>query len=279
MISFRATMTLPLFGLLVALAGCSAESGNNAGAESANAALSENADTTAPSAHHGRRGHHGHFGHRPHGGSGFLVGAALHESIGLTSEQQSTIAGLRDEAPQEALSKLHATLTKEQRSALVEAVSKRMDTMRAKAAENGGERHGKMHGPPHGHGDHSPMGRLLEGLDVTDAQHAAIRSKLEELKPSAEQREAMKAKFSEVETEMKARLQTFVNDDFDAKTFFAPPKNLPERGEGFDPMKQRIDAVMSVLEPAQREKLKARLEEARAGRHERPEFGRRGGPR
>jgi Spy/CpxP family protein refolding chaperone len=174
------------------------------------------------------------------------------------------------------LSTLHDTLTPEQRTALVDSLAKR-------AAEAKGE-HGKRGGKTmamRGHGEHAqragdegghfrgrggpgggPMG-MLAGLELTQEQKDAIKAKLEAQrpeKPSEEQREAMKARFEAMRTEMKAKLEIFKSDKFDATAFVTPSQKLERPEHGGDRM-AHLAAITSVLTPAQRETLAARIEQ------------------
>lgn len=178
MIAFR-SMTLPLFALVAALAGCSAEAGTSAGVESVDDARSNIAAEQTEKADGPRA-----RGHAP-GGPDFLVHAALRAPIDLTAEQKTTIEGLlKADAPErprfdaarakklaaairsnsvddsmqpapdashreariaasaKALATLHDTLTAEQRVALVDSINKRGATRGEHGAKRGGE-HGK----------------------------------------------------------------------------------------------------------------------------------------
>lgn len=318
MISFRALSTASLLGLLVTLAGCSAETGTASGADSAETANAKDSVALEGSsdearAAHGPRGRHA-------GGPDFLLVAALHAPINLTAEQKTTIQGaLAQSAPKaassfdrgratalaasiragkidatsqpgpsaddmaarmaerqassaKALATLHATLTPEQRSALVEAISK-------KGAEHGMKGHAKdgerRERPEHAAGQRpGPMGGMLAGLEVTKAQEEAIRAKLDAqrsaTKPTEADREGMKAKHEAFRTQMKARLQTFASDSFDATAFVTPPEGAFKGGPAARPegMANPLAVVVSVLEPAQREKLAARIEAGPAARGE-----------
>lgn len=88
--SFRTLF--PVLGVIAALAGCSAETGANNGVDTANAVQAKTALSNERSTEAGK-GHHA-FAGRPHGGPDFLVFAALHEDIGLSAEQRSTLEGL-----------------------------------------------------------------------------------------------------------------------------------------------------------------------------------------
>ena len=322
--TFR-SMTLPFFALVAALAGCSAEAGTSAGAETTDDARSTVvAEQTGKEV--GKEGKRGHgmrpmAHHRP-GGPDFLVHAALRAPINLTAEQKATIEGLVKtkahrgpavdasraqklaaairnnsvatmERPQfdekareariaesaKALATLHATLTPEQRVALVDSIEKH-------APKHGGERgaHARKERPQRGHAERGhaerrpgaegargfhgrggPMG-LLAGLDLTQEQKDAIKAKLEAqrpAKPSAEQREAMKAKMETARAAMKAKLESFKGASFDATAFVTPPKDLP-RPEmarvGQDP----LAVITPLLTAEQREVLASRIEKGPA---------------
>ena len=254
MISFRTSMTLPLFALLAAVAGCSGESATGTGTESARVetAVTEQPAVTPEGQPAGFARHRG----GPQGGPDFLLVAALHEPINLTATQKTAIEGaLTSRAPKAppvvdsarttalaaairsgnvdgvghpapsesdkaarltasaaALDTLHKTLTKEQRIALVDAVSKRMGEHSMGAPKDGpkpegrGFRHGNKEGAEHG--PRGPMG-MLEGINLTDAQKAALKTKLDAQRPApptAEQREAMKKQFESFRTDMAAKL-------------------------------------------------------------------------
>lgn len=88
--SFRTLF--PVLGVIAALAGCSAETGANNGVDTANAAQAKTALSNPSTERAGKDGHA--FAGRHHGGPDFLVFAALHENIGLSAEQRSTLEGL-----------------------------------------------------------------------------------------------------------------------------------------------------------------------------------------
>lgn len=307
MISFRTVF--PFLGLVVALAGCSAENSANSGVDSANAAQQKSTLSTDRASDAHRPGGPA-FAGRPHGGPDFLVFAALHENLNLSAEQRATIEGLATKnrpappAPDKAravalasavrankidaatfqapsvdreammkehlaksassLATLHKTLTKEQRAALVDAIA-------AKAAQHGGKDHGPEghRGPPpgaQGH-EHSPMGFMLRGIDLTPEQQAEIKSKLDAQRPAPPteaERAAMKTKHEAMKKDMDARLQTFKADTFDANAFVAPPADAPKGpppGMGPESMAKELSILVSVLTPAQREELAKRIEQ------------------
>lgn len=312
--SFR-TM-FPVLGILAIVAGCSAETGANGGVDSANAvetktALASDSTTTETKARgpHAGRPHHGSHG------PDFLLLAALHEEIGLTEAQRTTLRDLveqrrskalshrpdqarisqlaaavragkvdpsplpaapvdadatiaeRNAASAKSIATLHATLTKEQRTALVDRVT-------AKRGEGPGKDRGDGQRPPPGAGvggDHGgPLGGLLEGIELTEAQKGALKASFEARKPSDADREAMKAKHEAVKAEMDAKLRSFVSDTFDATAFVAPPAGAPKIGPRPDHRAQELAAVVSVLDAAQREKLALKIEQGPTVRPEMP---------
>lgn len=301
MSSFRTITSLSVLGLLVALSGCSAESATGSGAGTASTAQVADPIVAAPATASTNAAGPAR-GPRPGGPDSLLV-AALREPINLTAEQKATVegalaaskpaglpgfdktrvsalaAGIRSgkvdvatvkaQAPNDdakaahlaaaakAVATLHATLTPAQRRALVDAVAK----------------HAASHAshPPMDHAGGPPPGglgsmeHLLEGLDVTQAQHDAIRAKLDAQRPTPPtdaDRAAMKQQHETFRAAWTAKLQTFANDTFDANAFVAPPEGAlkgpgPDHADRF-----AADLVIltSVLEPAQREKLAARIE-------------------
>ncbi len=294
MISFRATATASLLGLLVALAGCSAQTGATGSAGSAETIQAVDPAPAAQAVNF----------HGP--GQEHLLVAALREpSLNLTAAQKTAIegaltasstprapsaegkarmmalaAGVRAgkvdpssvQAPNndaernahiaasaKAIDTLHATLTPAQRRALVDAVSRRTEHrgpppgMEANRDAKGERGHG-------GRGDHGPMGHLLAGLDLTQAQQDAIHTQMEAQKPTAADHEAMKKQFEGFHTAMQARLQTFANDSFDATGFVTPPAGAVMKGHE-DRMAKDLAIITSVLDSAQREKLATRIEQ------------------
>ena len=171
--------------------------------------------------------------------------------------------GQRTAAMAKAIGTLHATLTKEQRIALIEAMTQRMK-------DKGGKDGPEGHGPPpdgkeggHGHG-HGPMGFMLEGLDLTQAQKDALRAAHEENrppKPTEAQKEEMKKQHEARRAEMQARLRTFAGDSFDATAFVTPPADAKGGPDHGDRMLKDLAILVSVLDSAQREKLAARIEQ------------------
>jgi len=283
----RLRTVLPILAVVTALSslvGCSGQAADASGDTSqTKTAL---AATSSPKDNRVRAG-------RPHhGGPDFLLFASLHEDIGLSDAQRTTIKGLienskpganpppapdksrsatlasairsgkidgnvlappagADAMMKEHLAKsaanlktLHDTLTKDQRVKLVEG-------LQAKQGERG-ERpeHADKRGEAREHGAMGPMGHLLGGIELTQAQKDAIKAKLEADKPSAADRAAMKAK-------MEAKLVSFENDDFDANAFVARPEGV----SGANHMQKELEAIVSVLDANQREQLAQKIEQ------------------
>ena len=321
MISFRALSTVSLLGLLVTLAGCSAESATAGGADTAGTTRA--ADTVV--ADQASSDHGPGRGPRPGGGPDFLLFAALHEPINLTAAQKTTIegalaankpsappsfdktrvsalaAGIRagkveasavkppgedgfaahQAASAKALATLHATLTPEQRTALVAAVAKRGEQMHKDFGKDGARPpHMEHGGPPPGGGamgPMGPMGHMLEGLDLTKAQEEAIKAKLDAQRPappSEADRAAMKAQHESMRTAMQAKLQTFASDSFDATAFVTPPDGaMKPPADHADRFAADLTFITSILDASQREKLAARIEAGPPARVGRPAPG------
>lgn len=185
-----------------------------------------------------------------------------------------------------AIGVLHDTLSAAQRTELVEKMTARMEKFggpegrpewkdrgakggadrREAKGERGpkGERGGKG---GHGPGMHGPLGQLLRGIELTDAQRETVRAAMEKTMPSEADREAMKASHEAMRTAMKDRLATFASDSFDANAFATPPAGAPKMGPEamFGHMIKVIAAVTPVLDETQRAELAKRIEEAPMG--------------
>lgn len=179
-----------------------------------------------------------------------------------------------------ALQTLHATLTPEQRRALVDSVTKRMEE-RGPANEGRGKKGNRGAGgpPPGGKGPAGraaagPLAHLLHGIEVTDAQRESIGRALEAQRGTPADHEGMKERSEGKRAAMRARLEGFAAATFDAKAFVAPPEGGPAGGpkQHFERMVKDLAVVVPMLEPAQREALAARLEKG-------PPMGPPGGPR
>lgn len=187
-----------------------------------------------------------------------------------------------------AISTLHDTLTSAQRRQLVDAVEAKLDKHgehgmrehkgdregREHARENKGERKGEREGAreggrEHGPGMMGPMGHILRDLDLTDAQRDQIREAMKKNAPSEADREAMKAAHDSFRTAMRARLETFAADSFDATAFVTPPADAKMGPKGMaGGMIKMVATVVPLLTDAQRETLAKHLEEGPpAGMH------------
>jgi Spy/CpxP family protein refolding chaperone len=180
-------------------------------------------------------------------------------------EPPAAVKTAHQDALAKALDTLHATLTPDQRTALVAAMSKH------EGGEHGQHRMGdrakwqgerEAMGPKGEHG-FGPMG-MLKGIDLTDAQKTTIETNLQALrpaKPSDAEITAMKARHEEMKKDREAKLQSFVGDSFDAVAFVARPVDAkPEMNRG-DHMMKELAVIVPVLSPAQRELLASRIEQ------------------
>ena len=111
-----------------------------------------------------------------------------------------------------ALEKLHATLTAEQRTKLVDAIV-------AKRPASPGAHGPGAHGGPGGPGEHGPFGGLPQGLELSEAQKEKLRAAFEAsrpAKPSDAEIATWKAAHEARKVAMDAKLQSFKGDAFDA---------------------------------------------------------------
>ena len=341
MSSIRTSLSLSLFALVATLAGCGVEAGVPE-AESAEQAATAAAPADVAVATADGKGGPRFGGGRHHGGPASLIMAALHEDIGLTAEQKTTIEALlptrgdkpegarpearggpdqahgaalaaairsgkvdaaalapkRDESKAKddsahvarqaemakALGTLHATLTAEQRQKLVAAVKSHEGKGGPDAQRPGGK--GRPDGArpegrgPKGEGQekgamHGPLGGMLAGIELTAEQKELLQTKLEAArpaKPTEAEMAAHKQQFEAMRTEHEARLATFANDSFDANAFLARPAK-PQGAEAFkgrDHHADELAIVVSVLQPAQREQLAAKIEAGPPARDGKP---------
>ena len=172
-----------------------------------------------------------------------------------------------------AIGVLHDTLSAAQRKELVEKVSARMDKFggpegRPQRGAKGDDARGpKGERGERGPGMHGPLGHMLKGLDLTDAQKDAIKAAMEKSAPTEEDREEMKANHEAMRAAMKERLQSFASDTFDANAFAKPPEGAPKMGPDkmFGGMVKMIAIVTPILDETQRAELAKRIEEAPMG--------------
>ncbi|WP_437896776.1 Spy/CpxP family protein refolding chaperone [Sorangium sp. So ce124] len=204
------------------------------------------------------------------------IEAKLPDAGRAAEEHRARVAG--------ALSTLHATLTKEQRRQLVDVIAAKMDERGERGprgGKQGGEHHrgdrGGMGGPGMRGG---PLGHLLAGLDLRDEQRAQIDKALEGARPSDADRDGRKEDHAARRAEMRARLETFAADRFDANAFLPQPPAGEKMGPRahLDRMVGALAAIVPILDEAQRNALAERIEKGPfAGRPERgPGPGMRG---
>ncbi|MBX3232051.1 MAG: Spy/CpxP family protein refolding chaperone [Labilithrix sp.] len=287
MISIR-SLSLPVLALASLVAGCSAESGTTSGAETTDSARTQIV-TQVELASAEERGAGPIHRHGPHGGPDFLVGAALRAPLDLTAEQRATIEGLthRERPPfdpsrakelaaairagnvaalpkppapdlaatAKTIQTLHDTLTASQRAALVddiEAHAPKVDP--SKEGPKGAK------GPPH------VMRKVVfpfgDDLGLTDAQKEELKARIEAsapARPDPAKLAEMRGNMEAARLDMKAKLQSFKADSFDATAFVTPPATAKPNVELHLRGNPLADLV-SVLTPEQREKLAQKIE-------------------
>lgn len=206
--------------------------------------------------------------------AGKIDKASLLAKLGTFEKGDAT----RTAALAKSLETLHTTLTKEQRSALVEAISKRAEG-RGPGGEfegKGGRRPPEPGAMPGGAHVPGPLGFMLDGVELTQTQREAINKALEANRPSPPDRAKFEKLHESMRAQMHERLASFAGDSFDAKAFVTPPEGAKAGGppNPFEHMVNDLAVVTPLLEPAQREALAARLEKGPPGFHGRP--GQRG---
>jgi Spy/CpxP family protein refolding chaperone len=187
--------------------------------------------------------------------SGSVDEAAFSQKLGKEPGDPARLA--------KALGVLHETLTAAQRRQLVDAISAKMEKhgKRGERGERGGK-HEREHGAEMG----GPMGHMLHGLDLTDAQRTAIREAMQKNAPSEADRAAMKGSHDAFRKGMRDRLETFAGGSFDASAFAAAPAGAKMGPKGmFGGMVKMLATVTPILTETQREALATRIEEGPAG--------------
>ncbi|HEX8791249.1 MAG TPA: hypothetical protein VF765_09905 [Polyangiaceae bacterium] len=147
-----------------------------------------------------------------------------------------------------AVDTLHATLSPEQRQKLVDMIGKHIEE-----AESS---HGPAAATPQGLLDH-----LLAGVNLTTDQRAAI-DRILASQAAGEDPAATSARIQAFHADLRARLQTFASDRFDAAAFVAPAKDMPPMGmrEHVEHTLHALAAILPVLDATQRETLAAAIE-------------------
>lgn len=200
--------------------------------------------------------------------AGKLDAAAL-EPHYAAIEKNASEAGQKVHA---ALNKLHQTLDAEQRKALVASVERRM--------KDGPRGRGPHFGPPdpddappmagcdepEAQCEHGPRGfrghggpgfGMLKDLDLSDAQKAKLRAAREQGMP---ERSAMQQEMQKKGEHMKQMLAAFATDRFDAGELGKSAPMARHARQGAEARVKHLETLLGVLEPAQRDKLAARVE-------------------
>jgi len=191
-----------------------------------------------------------------------------------------------------ALTVLHATLDAKQRQALVDAVvamKEKHGGPEGKGARDHGDKGERGHdgdrGDRRGAGKHGgdkamrgPMGHLLRGIELSDAQQTQVSEAFAKMAPSEADREAMKARHEAGRKAMSERLATFASDHFDASAFVAMPADAAMRGpEGkHGGMVKALAVIVPILDATQRAELAKRIEEGTAAHGGKGKHGRKG---
>lgn len=172
-----------------------------------------------------------------------------------------------------ALNTLHATLTPEQRVALVASMKAKEDM--PSRMHGPGEADGPMRRHGKGFGKGSPVDVLLKGVTLHDGQRERIDAALESAGVKAEppSEDEMKAMFEEHRAAKAAFLDAFAKDTFDAKTSMpAGPKRMMKHGP--KQFGESLAVVVPLLDAEQREALATQIEEGpRFGDHVRRKRG------
>ena len=171
-----------------------------------------------------------------------------------------------------AMAVLHDTLTADQRQALVSRVRAQHDE---RGFDEGRPGKGRFGGERGARGEMGSLGHALHGIELTDAQRAAVREALAKQGEGEVDREVMKARREAHRKVMEERLTSFAAEKFDASAFAAPPKDAPMRGfgHGREGMIKKLAIVVPLLDDAQRAELAKRIEQ---GPPEGKHHGRRG---
>lgn len=277
MTSLRSLVSL--LCILTALTGCGTESAATQGPESAKNSSPSPSPAQAAS---------------PKLAPDFLVFSALSEDIGLTAQQRGTIQGIVDQgrhqppppkregvAPLAAairagkvepadvhapdltaeernefvesrargLALLHKTLAKEQRLALIDAT-------RARMAKSLAEQEAAQRSRPP-----VPV-PLLDELELTPEQRKTIEANFAALEESPRELESRKARADAARKDMSAMMEAFKSDTFDPLALLRTQVVWTEdaRKAAAAGLARHLQAIVSVLNPAQREKFAQRQE-------------------
>jgi Spy/CpxP family protein refolding chaperone len=173
-----------------------------------------------------------------------------------------------------ALGTLHATLTPEQRSALVAIVHERGEKMREHM-----EAKRKAHAEAQAEGGDAPEGKrgrprggagmwIARGLDMTDEQRAALAAALGAEGIDKPSREEMAARFSEGLDNWEAMLASFATAEFDANAH-RHVVTFDHLEKGLEHYVASVKALAGILDQSQRDELAERIEQG-------PKWGKKG---
>lgn len=156
----------------------------------------------------------------------------------------------------DTLNALHASLKPEQRKAVVAEVrdnmKKRADKMEAKMKDNKPEMKGDMKGAQHA--------MMFKDIDLDADQQKKVDAILAKDAPKKDKPdwEAMRA---EMKKKTDAFLDAFEKDGFDAKKLADDKDKDKDKHMGMGPMDpKKMNEVLAVLKPEQREKLAAKMD-------------------
>jgi Spy/CpxP family protein refolding chaperone len=147
------------------------------------------------------------------------------------------------------LDALHAVLTSEQRAELVAALRERAP----KGPPDGRDREGRPDHPGAG----GPLGFLVHGLELTDAQQDAIAKDLADAGLGLDAGRRKKPDHAAMKVKIDAAMEAFLQEDFEAEAVLPEP---PEGARGPQAMVRRLAIVVPHLTGAQRAKLADRIE-------------------
>lgn len=167
------------------------------------------------------------------------------------------------------LQTVHDTLTAEQRVKLANELSDKLDAMGGhldKLGKRDGKRDGKRGGG---------AGFLLRGIDVSDEQEASIEKAL--TAAGLDKSDEMKKGGEEMTAKMKALLEAFKGDKFDAAAMLPAAPEM--KGNHLETMIKSLEIVVPLLDEAQRNELADRIQKGMdGGKHGPRGDKKRGGP-
>lgn len=165
------------------------------------------------------------------------------------------------------LDELHGILSAEQRTELVAALKARAPKGPPDGGPEGrgdGERRGKGPKGEGRRGPGGPMGFMLHGIELTDAQKESIPKALADAGIGPKEGKGKgRPDHAEMKAKIEAVMDAFVKDDFKAANVLPEP---PEGAGGPHKMVEALAVVVPLLTPEQRATLADRIEEGPMGR-------------